>query len=191
MEEKLKHYLRPGEQVRWQGAPAPFQLLEPGVKKQILTKWAATVVLCAALLGMYFYRTPEPSMGFVGLVLLVAVVVLASPVMERKNLSAMRYWITDQRAILVTRDQTFYYMELDRIDDWKVLEGQAAEPCIVLGGCMFEEVTKRLRWRACHPKTDIQSHDQPDQAMGMILYGVRNAADAEKLLRQIRPARTA
>ena len=93
-------------------------------------------------------------------------------------------WVTDQRVILLTRDQTFYYMELAKIDGYQVLDGAAAEKCLVLGSCLFEEAARRLRWRACHPKTDIQGHDHPDQAMGMILYGLRDVETVEKLLRQ-------
>ena len=184
MEEKLKTYLRPGEQVRWRGQPAPFPLLEGKIKTQILVKWIVTVVLGAVLLGVYLASNEVPSMGFVGLVALVMAVILASPFMERRNLQGMRYWVTDQRVILLTRDQTFYYMELAKIDGCQMLEGTAAEKCLVLGSCLFEEAPRRLRWRACHPKTDIQGHDHPDQAVGMILYGLRDAGAVEKLLRQ-------
>ena len=186
MEERLKTYLWPGEQVRWQGQPAPFPLLEGKMKNQILIKWIVTVVLGVALLAVYLSGNQEPSMGFIGLVLLVMVVVLASPLVEYRNLQGMRYWVTDQRVILMTRNQTFYYMELGKIDGHKVLEGASTEKSLVLGSCLFEEAGQRLRWRAGHPKTDIQSHDHPDQAMGMILYGIRDAAEVEKLLRQRR-----
>lgn len=37
-------------------------------------------------------------MGFIGLVLLVAAVILISPVAERRNLMGEQYWITNQRA---------------------------------------------------------------------------------------------
>ena len=50
MEERLKTYLRPGEQVRWQGRPAPFSLLEAEAKKQILLKWGLTVALGASFI---------------------------------------------------------------------------------------------------------------------------------------------
>ena len=191
MEEKFKNYLRPGEQVRWQGRPAPFPLLEGTMKTQILTKWIVTLVLGGVLLGVYLTSNEEPSMGFVGLVALVMAVILASPVMERWNLTAMRYWVTDQRVILATRDQAFFYMELDKIDEYQVLEDAATEKCLVLGSCLFEAAAKRLRWRACHPKTDIQGHDHPDQAMGMILYGIRDAGAVEQLLRQRKANRAA
>ena len=52
MEERLKTYLRPGEQVRWQGRPAPFSLLEAEAKKQILLKWGLTVALGGGLLAV-------------------------------------------------------------------------------------------------------------------------------------------
>jgi len=71
MEERLKTYLRPGEQVRWQGRPAPFSLLEAEAKKQILLKWGLTVALGGGLLAVYLSGTEAPSMGFIGLVLLV------------------------------------------------------------------------------------------------------------------------
>ena len=186
MEEKLKKYLRPGEQVRWQGQPAPFSLLEGKMKTRILTKWIVTVVLGAALLAVYLSGNQAPSMGFIGLVLLVVVVILASPLVEYRNVQGMRYWVTDQRVILMTRNQTFYYMELDKIDRYQVLGSTAAEKCLILGSYLFEEGDKQTRWRACHPKTDIQGHDHPDQAIGMILYGIRDAAAVEKLLRQRR-----
>lgn len=98
MEERLKTYLRPGEQVRWQGRPAPFSLLEAEAKKQILLKWGLTVALGGGLLAVYLSGTEAPSMGFIGLVLLVAAVILISPVAERRNLMGEQYWITNQRA---------------------------------------------------------------------------------------------
>ena len=81
MEERLKTYLRPGEQVRWQGRPAPFSLLEAEAKKQILLKWGLTVALGGGLLAVYLSRTEAPSMGFIGLVLLMIVVIIVGKIM--------------------------------------------------------------------------------------------------------------
>ena len=200
MEERLKTYLRPGEQVRWQGRPAPFSLLEAEAKKQILLKWGLTVALGGGLLAVYLSRTEAPSMGFIGLVLyglewvvvlLVAAVILISPVAERRNLMGEQYWITNQRAILMTRDKTFFYMELSDIDDLQVVGGTTKGKSLVLGRCLFEEAKKLLRWRACHPKVDVQSHDETDRALGMIFYGVQGAEAAAELLRQGRDGEAA
>lgn len=67
-------------------------------KKQILLKWGLTVALGGGLLAVYLSGTEAPSMGFIGLVLLVAAVILISPVAERRNLMGEQYWITNQRA---------------------------------------------------------------------------------------------
>ena len=48
MEKELQEFLRPGEQVRWQGQPGTFGLLEAGCKKQILFKWFLTALLPGA-----------------------------------------------------------------------------------------------------------------------------------------------
>lgn len=191
MEERLKTYLRPGEQVRWQGRPAPFSLLEAEAKKQILLKWGLTVALGGGLLAVYLSGTEAPSMGFIGLVLLVAAVILISPVAERRNLMGEQYWITNQRAILMTRDKTFFYMELSDIDDLQVVGGTTKGKSLVLGRCLFEEAKKLPRWRACHPKVDVQSHDETDRALGMIFYGVQGAEAAAELLRQGRDGEAA
>lgn len=180
-----------GEQVRWQGRPAPFSLLEAEAKKQILLKWGLTVALGGGLLAVYLSGTEAPSMGFIGLVLLVAAVILISPVAERRNLMGEQYWITNQRAILMTRDKTFFYMELSDIDDLQVVGGTTKGKSLVLGRCLFEEAKKLLRWRACHPKVDVQSHDETDRALGMIFYGVQGAEAAAELLRQGRDGEAA
>ena len=156
MEERLKTYLRPGEQVRWQGRPAPFSLLEAEAKKQ----WGLTVALGGGLLAVYLSGTEAPSMGFIGLVLLVAAVILISPVAERRNLMGEQYWITNQRAILMTRDKTFFYMELSDIDDLQIVGGRAwfwADACLrrprscSAGGPAIPRSTSRAMTRRTGP----------------------------------------
>ena len=157
MEERLKTYLRPGEQVRWQGRPAPFSLLEAEAKKQILLKWGLTVALGGGPLAVYLSRTEAPSMGFIGLVLAGG---CGDSDLARGGAPEPhggQYWITNQRAILMTRDKTFFYMELSDIDDLQVVGGTTKGKSLVLGRCLFEEAKKSLRWRACHPKVDVRA----------------------------------
>ena len=66
-------------------------------------------------------------------------------------------------------------MELSDIDDLQVVGGTTKGKSLVLGRCLFEEAKKLLRWRACHPKVDVQSHDETDRALGMIFYGVQGS----------------
>ena len=166
-ERALESHLRQGERVCWQSGTKAFPLLEKGESWKIIGKWIGTVAAAAALLALYTGQGREWSVNAVAVILLIAVLMLLSPVIERYSLLGQRYWITDQRAILMTRDQTFYYMELLEIDDFQLLRDRTAGDCLVLGGCLFEEVDRQLRWRACHPKTDIQNDSQRGLAQGL------------------------
>ena len=182
--QAIERYLREGERICWQSGTAPFPLLESGERWKIIGKWIGTVAATAALLVLYTGQGREWSVKAVALILLIAVLMLLSPVIERRSLLGQRYWITNQRAILMTRDQTFYYMELSEIDDFQLLRDRTAGDCLVLGGCLFEEVDRQLRWRACHPKTDIQNDSQRGLAQGLAFFSVENGAGAAECLRR-------
>lgn len=182
MEVTLRDYLRDGEEVLWQGEPVDFPLLDDADRTAILVKWAASAVLATALLAAYIPSRETPSMGFIGLVILTAVLIMASPLVERWSLRQQRYWITNQRAILMTRDKSLYSMELNTIDGFQVAGGRAPAGCLLLGSCMFQESGSQLRWRACHPKIDVRSQAAQSDVQGMIFYCVRNAEAALALL---------
>ena len=183
MEKALKDCLREQEEVCWQGVPVEFPLLDSANTRSILLKWILTVAIAGGILIPYLNNNREAvSMGFIGLLALVVALILVSPVIERWSLRQQRYWITNQRAILMSRDKSIYYMELDEIDEFKLVTDMAAGQCLVLGGCLFPEIHKQLRWRACHPKIDMQSTGQGG-AMGLVFYSVSNA-DAAAALRE-------
>lgn len=190
MEKEFMEYLRENEQVRWEGKPAEFPLMEEVSRKQILRTWILTVAVCAALLGCYLSRFSDYSVGFIGIVIIVGCLVIASPFLERGGLQKCRYWITDQRVILMARDKSFYWMELSAIDEFQLVQSLTVHPCLVLGGEIFEDVPKQLRWRACHPKMDLQGCENEDCAVGLILYNVENVQEAVALL-ESRPRKEA
>lgn len=184
VEQAFEKYLRQGEQVRWHSGAKDFALLEKGEGWKIIGKWIGTVVAAAALLALYTGQGREWSVKAVAVILVIAVLLLLSPVIERHSLLGQRYWITDQRAILMTRDRTFYCMELPEIDDFQLLRDRTAGDCLVLGGCLFEEVDRQLRWRACHPKTNSQSDGQRGIAQGLVFFSVEDGAEAAECLRR-------
>lgn len=184
VEQALRDYLRQGEQIRWQSETTSFPLLEKGESWKIIGKWIGTVAATAALLLLYTGQGREWSVKAVVVILFIAVLLLLSPMIERHSLLGQRYWITDQRAILMTRDQTFYYMELSEIDDFQLLRDRTAGDCLVLGGCLFEEVDRQLRWRACHPKTDSQNSGLRGEAQGLAFFSVKDGTKAAECLRQ-------
>lgn len=182
--EALASYLRQDEQIRWQSGTKPFPLLEKGEGGKIIGKWIGTAAVAAALLTLYIGQGPGWNVKVAAAILVIAVLMVLSPVMERWSLLGQWYWITDQRAILMTRDRSFYAIELSELDDFQLLPGRTAGDCLVLGECLFEEGERQLRWRACHPRTDLGSDSRRDLAQGLVFFSVEDGAAAAECLRR-------
>ena len=170
--------------MRWQGKTENFPLLDNDAKWQILGKWIGTVVAACAILMLYIGGNENWSVKAAGVIVLIAALLVVSPIMERYNVLRQSYWITDQRAILMTRDRSFYSMELSQIDDFRLVKGKGSRDCLVLGSCIFEDVNRQLRWRSCHPKADMQGNGKADEAQGLVFFGVSNGESAAALLRR-------
>ena len=182
-EKTLGKTLRDGEQVLWSGKTEVFPLLAGDAKVQILSKWIGTVAAAIVILALYIANGGNGN-GMIAVVLGVAVLLLVSPFVEQRSVLRQRYWITDQRVILISGDQTVYFMELDGIDGFRTVTGKTEYGSLVLGSCIFEDIRRQLRWRACHPKMDSQSGTTSGAAMGLVLFNLKDCRGAEELLRQ-------
>ena len=183
VEKTLDKTLRDGEQVLWSGKTEAFPLLTGDARVQILGKWIGTAVVAVVLLALYIANGGNGKGLIVG-VLGVAALLLVSPFVERRNVLRQSYCITDQRVILISGDQTVYFMELDGIDGFRTVTGKTAYGSLVLGSCIFEDIRRQMRWRACHPKMDSQSGKTSGAAMGLVLFNLKDCRGAEELLRR-------
>ncbi len=184
MNKELKEYLWDGEMIRWSGRSAPVPLLSQRERGKILIRWAITLVCISVILGIYSTGSGALSGKFAALVTLAATLVIAAPWLERWSVMGMKYYVTDRRAILLTRDKSVYYMKLDEVDDVKRVCIQPEADALVMGSAIFEDADRRPRFRACNPKTDFQSPEGQDRAAGLVFYGLRDAEFVETLLRQ-------
>ena len=182
MEKNINGYLRENERICWQGKPAAFPLLEKGVKSRLLFRWIVTVVAAGGLLAAYSMYNEVKSIGFIGVVVAVVLLISLAPVVEKLSIMKQQYWITNQRVILQDRDKSFYYMELADIDEYRVIHDMTDHDSLVLGSKLFEEIKKQLRWRACHPLMEMEGQGNADHVAGIILYGIGNTQAAETLL---------
>ena len=182
VEKTLDKTLRDGEQVLWSGKTEAFPLLTGDARVQILGKWIGTAVV-VVLLALYIANGGNGNGLIVG-VLGVAALLLVSPFVERRNVLRQSYCITDQRVILISGDQTVYFMELDGIDGFRTVTGKTEYGSLVLGSCIFEDIRRQLRWRACHPKMDSQGGKTSGTAMGLVLFNLKDCRGAEELLRR-------
>ena len=183
VEKTLDKTLRDGEQVLWSGKTEAFPLLTGDARVQILGKWIGTAVVAVVLLALYIANGGNGKGLIVG-VLGVAALLLVSTFVERRNVLRQSYCITDQRVILISGDQTVYFMELDGIDGFRTVTGKTEYGSLVLGSCIFEDIRRQLRWRACHPKMDSQGGKTSGTAMGLVLFNLKDCRGAEELLRR-------
>ena len=182
MDKRLNEYLKDGECIRWQGSPERFELLERSYRIRVLGQWILSVLICGGTLAIYLAMDTEKNTGVIALLALVALVLIASPLVEQRNLRGQHYWITNQRVILMCRDHSFFYIPLQNVDVCKVVKNQTEWPCLAIGSAILEDVDKQLRWRACHPKVETEVKNAGDCAVGMIFYGIKNADAAMQLL---------
>lgn len=180
--KELQKKLRENESILWQSGPKAFPLLEGRFKNKILGEWIVTLILAAWFLYIE-QGNPNFGTGMKILVLVVAVVVMVSPVVEKYNLKRQKYYLTDQRAIVLTADNSLYYMNYDQIDDAIVIHDVADSTCIAMGSAILDNVRKQLRWQACHPKIDLQEADKRGEALGLVFYVPEGAEQALKLMR--------
>ena len=186
MDKNLDKILLKGEKVLWRGASAPFPLLDKRQKNgpKIMAQWIATAVITAGLLWAYLANNQPASPFFVSAVLIIAALVAMSPVLEWKNVQTQQYVITDQRVLLVQHRSSVFSMQLNRIDDFRLVEDESPYPCLVIGTALYEDIGKQLRWRSCHPKSDLASTEE-DNLMGLVLYNLKDAADTAALLNRL------
>ena len=186
VEQKVNAYLREGETVRWAGKTEEFSLLEKDAKRKILLKWIGTVAFVAGFTALYIGNNKNWTVSTVVVVLVIGILLLVSPVIERNSLLKQRYWITDQRVILMSADRSFSALEGEQLDGFRVETEATPNPTLVVGACLFEEGSRQLRWRGCHPKTDSQSASAGrDVVEGLVLFSVTDGEKAVKCLEEL------
>lgn len=184
MEEVVKSRLRQGETILWQGAPEPFPLLEQGNRLSVLRLWVVTVVLAACLIAAYCTQNIEWEMRFVVGIIVIALLVASAPFIERMRVRKEKFYLTNERAFLVMGPKAVFAMELSAIDAVEVVEDVANHACIAMGSCIFEYMRKEMRWRACHPKINMQDSEHRGQVDGMVFYDVADVKGAMEILKQ-------
>lgn len=165
MEKELRERLRENEMICWQGVQADFPLLDGANRRNILMRWMVTVGLTVVVLVLHISNEEVPNSGFVGLVVLAAVMIMGAPLVEWRSLRQQRYWLTNQRAFLMTRDRSLYSIELAKLDGFQVVGDQRTENCVVLGRA-FSPRRGAPALAGLHPKIDVCSQSRQGEAWG-------------------------
>lgn len=180
---RLREFLRDNEHVLWSSETGRFPLLAQDADIQILGKWTGTCVVTLVVLWLYM-GGGGTNAGVIGPIILIAAALLVSPVLEYRRLLRQQYWITDQRAILLSANQTFYYLELSETTEFRVIHSKGGIDCLALGREALGEPGCQMRWRACHPMFRYQTSGKAVKAEGMIFFAAKYIQAAESLLAQ-------
>lgn len=180
MEKFVQESLNEGETILWRGETKPFGLAEGRDGKKVVKKMIASVVIIGALIAAYVGKMEDVKTGLVGILLVAMAALVLSPVSEWTNLKKQKYWITNQRAILVKWTLASFSLPISRVDDYTIIPMENGNSCLVLGSKVVAEGNKQLRWRAVHPLEDSQSAGKIID--GMVFYNVDNAEAAVSVL---------
>ena len=181
MENKMNLPLHDGEELLWAGQPEPFELLDAATKKATIAKWIGSVVIPAVALGLYFGFSPVKQWGVGVAVVLIAIMVFVSPFLEKKKVEKVKFYMTNQRAMLELAGNSMYSIDLNEIDAFKVVDDVADETCVVMGSVLFEEIYKQMRWRTCNPKENNTSGAQ-GKVDGLMFYNIKDAQVVAEIL---------
>lgn len=180
---ELNNRLRKGESLLWESAPKNFTMLEGKLYIKIIGQWIITVIFAIWLFYVERNR-PEFGTGMKALVVAVAAAIILAPFVEYYNLKRQKYYLTDQRAMVRTADQTWYYMDYDKIDECCVIRDMTKGVCIAMGSVILGDVRRQLRWQACHPKMDQQETSVRGEAQGIVLYQPEGAEKMIKIMQE-------
>lgn len=176
--------LRRGERILWESSAQHFGLLDGAQGRQVLQHWLVTAAALLAGLTAYHTFAQNFQQSVILVLLVIAGVLLLSPVLEWYHIQGQQYILTNQRAILVRGDKTVFAMEIRDIDDAQIVRLSARETCLLLGSQAVAEPLRQLRWRAAHPMEDLEDSQH---VHGLVFYGVRDAERALSLVSQAVP----
>lgn len=175
MENIAAKYLHPGEEVRWTGGPDDFSLLGKTTKGPVLLNWCVTGALTVLFLTWYFLVLCSGTFSpvFVGLVLAVAATVMYLPVKKYRDLRGARYCITDERAVLITGDESYYCVELKNLDGVRRLQDAEGRTSLLLGVSPQQPPKRGLDWRSRTVKPAVRTEGRWDYAESLLFSGPR------------------
>jgi len=184
MEPNLERYLREEERVRWEGRPGEFELFEGTYKTKFMIRCLIALAVAVGVVAVQLSRGPDPQLALTVVILFMIAIVALAPLGEKSKLMKCRYWITEQRIILLGSDEALHYMELNEVDVVKTVTDGAGRKCLVIGTPVLRDAKKNARWRAAMPKAVDETGGSKEHSAGMILYNLPDNNEVMALLKK-------
>ena len=115
-EKLVEKVLKAGEEICWRGEAVPFKLVEKDSRKSLVIRSIVGGLGSILMLGSCFING-DGKWGFPLLIVALLLLMIFAPLLEANSLREYRYFLTDQRAIMVTDDGTvFGYLPKEEVE---------------------------------------------------------------------------
>ena len=180
-------YLHKGEKICWSSQPEKFPLLEKSCKFSVLLNWSITSAVTVLFLGYYFLVLCNGTFSpvFVGLTLLIAATIMYMPVRKYKNLQDVQYYITNERAMLVTRDASYYCLNLKELTNVQNVQDNAGKTCLILGTGLEKSLKRGIDWRSRNIKPSTSTEGPWDYVHSLLFFRAKDTNGALEVLHKI------
>jgi hypothetical protein len=191
--DRLREILEKDETIRWSGAAQPYEIFDEAHKSSTLSSIAWGVAVGVILIGGYLWlcasRNIEVKNVIIFFALGFALLILWSPISNKKHLARMRYAVTDQRVIALSSGiGKAFAMPLPALDAVRILQAGPGTCHILFGSSVGKVSGKKLLSLTMHGR-DVEGEDKVKISKGMVFYNI--SAEAGNALRVLLQPRVA
>ena len=186
MKLHVEDIMRKGEKTLWTGTPESFSILSKVMARELIVKCIVIPAICIGVGILHVTNVGQPNTGLFWFMAIVCIAVIATAMFKRPKVMHQKYYMTDQRIIMI-RGADAYYMDLDQINGYRLVTGKSDYPSIVFGKKIFADIKSHLLWRACADveTTSATSRDVTGrESQGLVFFNVKNAGDLDQLLKK-------
>jgi hypothetical protein len=173
------------ESLEWVGKAEPFKAVDEANKKSMNMRWLLCGALAVVLTAAYIIYV---SMSGIAMQIVVPIVTICVPLfaairpildsgtIKRKLIFAM----TNKRAIVFVSETNYSSMNLDKIDEVKIIDKGNGIGHVVFGSVAMNIPEAKLRYLALAPKSDYVNDEKVIE--GMVFYNVAEIKKIKSML---------
>ena len=178
--------LKIDEEVKWEGKPGTFKLIEKSNKQALLTRWIITAVAAIVIIVLYCIVVQNDerlnfNMILPSITVIIAAFIIVRPIVDYYSLKRKcTYFATNERLIVVIGFDSVISMPLEDVDSVKFINKENGRTDILFGKYAVKRPYSKIRIIALRPKEDFVGGET--KVIGMAFYDVQDAEKIRKIL---------
>ncbi|MDR2113554.1 MAG: hypothetical protein LBQ62_10760 [Candidatus Accumulibacter sp.] len=185
--DRLREILEKDETIRWSGSAQPYGIFDEAHKSSTLVSMGWGLAVGIFLVGGYLWlcisRDIEVKNVIIIFALGFALLILWSPISNKKRLAGIKYAVTDKRVIaLSTGIGKAFAMSLSSLDGVRIVPAGPGTCHILFGSSVAKASGKKLLSLTMHGQ-DAEGEDKVKISRGMVFYNI--STEAGNILRAL------